>query len=104
MAQQPFVFVNATITNDATAVSVLSLLGITPTGACVSLNVTCNTDTYWGRASTVTNTTGGLVQANNPVADSATGVAGNTIPIESMFIYNHSGGDSTAVVYARFIP
>ncbi len=104
MAQQPFVFTNGTVTSGATAVSVLSMLGITPTGACVGLNVTCSTASYWGNASTVTNTDGGLVAANVPVSDTATGVAGNTIPIEKMFIYNNSGSPCTAVIYARFIP
>ncbi len=105
--QYPFFFGNGTITNDATAVSVLSLIqaaGFQPTGACVSLNVTCNTATYWGYSSAVTNSDGALVAANTPVTDSASGQPSDAVPISQMFIYNHSGGTSTATIYARFIP
>lgn len=106
--QYPFAFGNATITNDATAVSVESLLttimGFVPKGACVSLNVTCNTATYWGNSSAVTNSDGALVAANTPVSDSATGQLSDAVPVSQMFIYNHSGGSSTATIYARFIP
>ena len=105
--QSCFVFTNGTVTNDATAVSILSLIvasGYTPTGGCVALNITFNTATYWGNASTVTNTTGALVAANTPVSDGGTGLTGNVIPINEMYVYNHSGGDSTAAIYARFTP
>lgn len=107
MAEQvPFVFFNATITNDATAVSIDALIraSYAITGSCVSLNVTCDTATYWGNASTVTNTNGALVPANTPVSDSAVGFASDTVPIARMFLFNHSGGTSTATIYARFIP
>lgn len=103
----PFFFGNATITTGATAVSVLALLqaaGFQPTGSCVSLNVTCDTATYWGNASTVTNTDGALVPATTPVVDSAVGFASDTVPIARMFVYNNSGGASMATIYARFIP
>jgi hypothetical protein len=108
MAEQyPFVFFNASITNDATAVSIDALIraaGYSVTGSCVSLNVTCNTDVYWGNASTVTNTNGALVASGIPVSDGAVGAASDCIPIARMFIFNHSGGTSTATIYARFIP
>jgi hypothetical protein len=108
MATQPcFVFANGTVTNDATAVSVLSLIvaaGYTPTGGCVALNITLNTATYWGNASTVTNSNGALVAANTPVTDGGTGLTGNVIPINEMYLFNHSGGDASAVIYARFTP
>lgn len=103
-SQYPFFFGNATVVNSATAVSVLSLLGFTPTGACVSLNISLSTNSYWGYASTVTNTDGGLVTANTPIVDAADGRGSNVIPISQMFVYNNSGGNATAVIYARFIP
>ena len=107
-AQYPFFFGNGSVTSSATAVSVQSLIatamGFVPKGACVSLNVTCSTATYWGFASTVTNTDGALVAANTPVTDSATGQLSDAIPISQMFIYNNSGGASSVVIYARFIP
>lgn len=106
--QYPFFFGNGSITNDATAVSVESLittaLGFVPKGACVSLNVTCNTNTYWGYSSSVTNTDGALVAANTPVTDAASGQPSDAVPISQQFIYNHSGGTCSVVIYARFIP
>ena len=105
--QSTFFFGNGEITSSATAVSVLSLIiadGYTPKGGCVSLNVTCSTNTYWGNASTVTNTDGALVTANTPFTDSGTGLTGNVIPINEMFIYNNSGGASAVVIFARFTP
>ena len=108
MAEQfPFVAGNASIVNDATAVSVLALiksLGVSPTGSCTGLNVTCSTDTYWGYESTVTNTDGLLVSANTPALGSAVGWASDTIPISRMFVFNHSGGTSSAAIWATFIP
>ena len=108
MAEQyPFAFVNATVTAGATAVTILSLLqgeGFNPTGACVGLSVTFDANTYWGSASTVTNTDGALVAANTPVTDAGTGVSGNSIPIANMFVYKQAAGDANCVIYARFIP
>lgn len=106
--QYPFFFGNGSITSGATAVSVESLIttamGFVPKGACVSLNVTCSTNTYWGYSSSVTNTDGALVPANTPVVDNASGQPSDTIPISQQFIYNNSGGSSSVVIYARFIP
>lgn len=105
--QSCFFFGNGSVTNSATAVSVLSLIvaaGYTPKGGCVGLNVTANTNLYWGNASTVTNTDGGLVAANTPVTDSGTGLSGNVIPLNEMFVYNNSGGTSSVAIYARFTP
>lgn len=105
--QNDFAFVNATVTSVATAVSIHALLvsaGFTPRGGCVALNVTANTDTYWGSASTVTNSDGALVAANTPVSDSATGGGSNMIPIAHMFVYKAAAGDSSLVIYARFTP
>lgn len=108
MAEQiPFVFFNATITNDATAVSIDALIraaGYAVTGACVSLNVAIDAATYWGNASTVTNSNGALVPANTPVTDGASGQPSDAVPVARMFIYNHSGGTANATIYARFIP
>lgn len=105
--QYPFFFGNASLTNDATALSILALIqaaSFQPTGPCVSLNVTFNTNTYWGYASTVTNTDGALVPANTPVSDSGVGALSDTVPISQMYVYNHSGGTASGVIYARFIP
>ena len=95
------------MTNTATAVSILSLIvaaGYTPKGGCVSLNVTANTALYWGGAATVTNTDGGLVGANASVVDSGTGLTGDVIPINQMFLFNNSGGTSSVAIFARFTP
>lgn len=103
----PFVACNQTVTNDATAVSVLDLIhsaGFTPTGSCTGLNITFDTVTYWGNASTVTNTNGLLLAANTPALGGAVGFASDNIPIARMFVYNHSGGTSTAAIWATFIP
>jgi len=108
MAQQyPFFAGNDSITNDATAVSVLSLIqaaGFQPTGSCTYLSVTCSTATYWGWASTVTNTDGALVAITTPVVQTAVGALSDTIPISQMYIYNHSGSTCVATIFARFIP
>jgi hypothetical protein len=105
--QKDFFFGNGTVVNAATAVSVLSLIvaaSYTPTGGCVSLNVAFDVDTYWGNASTVTNSDGALVPANTPVVDSGTGLTGNVVPINKMFVYRTGGGNASAVIYARFTP
>lgn len=105
--QNNFAFVNGTVTTSATAVSVLSLFvaaGYTPAGGCVALNVTCDTNSYWGNASTVTNSDGALVASGTPVTDSASGLTGNVIPINQMFLYQNSGGVCSVVLYGRFTP
>ena len=105
--QNSFFFGNATVVSAATAVSVLSLIrgeGFEPTGACVSLNVMFDANTYWGSSSSVTNTDGALVTANTAVVDAADGRGANTIPISQMFIFKEGVGDADCVIYARFIP
>lgn len=105
-AQNNFAFVNGTVVSEATAVSILSLLqdaGFEPTGACVSLNVVFDADTYWGSAATVDDSDGALVVANTPVSDAADGRAGNAIPIASMFVFKNGVGNADCVIYARFI-
>ena len=108
MAHQPFGFANVTVSAAATAVSVASLIAgasvgaVTPTGACVSLNIVFTSDTYWGNTSTVTNADGVLVAANTPMVDGATGRAGDTVPISQMYVY--SVGGASGSVYSRFIP
>ena len=105
--QADFFFGNVTVTAGATAVSIYDLLvanSYTPKGGCVALNVTFSSNTYWGNASTVTNTDGGLVTANTPVTDSATGGGSNMIPIAHMFVFKQAAGDASGVIYARFTP
>jgi hypothetical protein len=105
--QIPFVAGNATVANDATAVSVLSLIqAIEPlvTGSCTGLNITFDTATYWGNDSAVTNTNGLLVAANTPALGSAVGWGSDTIPIARMFVFNHSGSTATGAIWATFIP
>lgn len=108
MAQQKtFKFGNVTVTSVATAVSVLSLvqsLNYIPTGGCVALNLVFNTDTYWGDASTVTNSDGALVPANTQVVDGGTGLTGNVVPLNEMFVYKAAAGDASGVLYVRFTP
>lgn len=105
--QSDFAFVNVTVTAGATAVSVYDLLvsaGYTPVGGCVALNVAFSSNTYWGNASTVTNTDGALVAANTPVSDSATGDRSNYIPIAHMYVYKQAAGNASGTIYARFTP
>jgi len=104
--QNSFFFGNASVVSEATAVSVLSLIqgeGFNPTGTCVSLNITFDTDVYYGNASTVTDSDGALVTAGTPVADSASGVGGNTIPLASIFVFKNGVGDADCVIFARFV-
>lgn len=105
--QSNFAFVNGTVVSVATAVSIRSLLvagGYTPTGGCVALNAVASTNTYWGNASTVTDSAGALVSANTPVSDSATGINGDYIPISEMYVYKAAAGDASLVIYVRFTP
>src|SRR6187549_904724 len=95
--QKSFTFFNGTVVRVATAVSILSLIedsGYTPTGGCVGLNVAFNEPTYWGNDSTVTDADGALVPATTPVTDSGTGLTGNVVPINEMFVFKAAAGDA----------
>ena len=108
MTSAPFFFGNATVISAATAVSIASLIsgaGFTITGQCVGLTVTFDKDTYWGNSASVTDINGGaLVSAGQSVSDSASGWQSNVIPISQMFVYRAAALNTSAVIYARFIP
>lgn len=106
--QNAFVFLSGTVTAGATAVSLFAFLvanGFTPTGSCVSLSFYSASDLYVGNASTITEAAGGaLLAADTPFTDSATGMAGNTIPLDHIFVFKQAAGDATISIFARFIP
>lgn len=109
----PFWFDTVTITDAATAVSLLSAVSSSSLtnpfmpggGQIVSLNFTGNKNLRVGfSATSVDEDEGGLLPANTPFIDSATGAAGNTIPISQIYLYAPSGGgDVTVTVYLRAI-
>lgn len=105
--QNDIAFIPVTITAGATALSIYALLvagGLTPQGGCVALRITFGADTYWGSASTVTDADGALVASGTVITDSATGAAGNVIPIAHLYIYKKAAGDASGTIYARFMP
>lgn len=114
MSVQLFFFGVVDLTAAATARSVYDLVTDSAldaplpenlTGQCVSLNITADVDIkIGGSAAELDDTHGGTLTATYPFTDSASGVAGNSIPISQIFLYSPTAsGTATVTIYLRFI-
>lgn len=76
-----------------------------PSGPCLSLNFISDTAIkVGGTAAELDDTHGGPLAADTPFQDSATGAAGNSIPLSQIYLYAPTGGgNATVTVYLRFL-
>lgn len=74
-------------------------------GQCVSLNLISDVAIkVGGTAAELDDTHGGVLEADTPFQDSATGAGGNTIPIGHIYLYAPTAsGNAEITVYLRFI-
>jgi hypothetical protein len=105
-------FGTRTITGAATAQNVSTIIRASPganqspayagSGIGCALNFTCDKDVYVGTDSAVTDSGGGgLLPANTPFTDIATGVMGNVCDANVWYVY--AAADTTITVMYRAI-
>jgi len=114
MSEQRFFYNTVQLTATATARSLYDLvtdvnlsyaLPKNLIGPCVSLNFISNVAIkVGGTAAELDDTHGGGLAAGTPFQDSATGAAGNSIPLAQIFLYSPTAsGTATVTIYLRFI-
>lgn len=113
MAVQLFWYNTVTVVAAATARSLYALVTDTALsyalpanlpGPCVSLNFISDVAIrVGGTAAELDDSHGGELAADTPFQDSASGAAGNAIPLGQIYLYAPTGADSTVTVYLRFI-